>query len=137
LGVKQATSPHYVANDEGEDGMSEYLLEDGHNGSHSAGFLTGLLLGGLVSAGAVLLFAPHSGEETRASIRREGVHLRDRTAQTVDGTVAQVRDRVHEITSGVREKAEELQQDGQDMLYGQKERASTAVKAARDAIQGS
>ncbi len=116
--------------------MSEYQQERGYGGNRSGGFLTGLLLGGLVTAGAVLLFAPHSGEETRASIRREGVELRDRTAKKVEGAVAQVRDKAHEITDGVRDKADELQQDGQDMLDEQKDRASNAVKAAKDAMQG-
>ncbi len=137
VGVNQTTSQEYDTNYKGEDRMGEHAQEHGYNGNRAGGFLAGLLMGGLVGAGAMLLVAPHSGEETRAVIREEGVEVRDRTAKNVEGAVAQVRGKARQITAGVREKAEELQQDGQEMLDEQRERASTVVKAAKEAIQGS
>jgi len=41
--------------------------------------LVGLLIGGLVGAGAMLLFAPRSGRQTRALIYQGRIQLRDRT----------------------------------------------------------
>jgi gas vesicle protein len=38
-------------------------------------FVSGLLLGALIGAGLVLLFAPQSGEETRRIIRRKAKKL--------------------------------------------------------------
>lgn len=47
-------------------------------------FATGTLLGAVVGAGAALLFAPQTGEETRRDIARQGRRLRSRTADAWD-----------------------------------------------------
>lgn len=41
------------------------------NGARAQGFGVGLLIGALVGAGAALLLAPASGDETRKRLRRE------------------------------------------------------------------
>ena len=41
--------------------------------------LIGLLVGGLAGAGAMLLLAPQSGEQTRTEIREKSLQLRDQT----------------------------------------------------------
>ncbi len=41
------------------------------NGARAQGFGVGLLIGALVGAGAALLLAPTSGNETRKRLRRE------------------------------------------------------------------
>ena len=41
-------------------------------------FLVGFVVGGLTGAAVSLLFAPQSGEETRAILRDKAVELRDR-----------------------------------------------------------
>lgn len=117
--------------------MGEHEQELCYHGNQAGAFLSGLLLGGLLGVGAMLLMAPHSGEETRAAIRHEGVELRDRTTKNVEGAVAQVRGKARQIKAGARKKARKLQRDGQDMLDEQMERASTVVQAAKEAIQGS
>jgi gas vesicle protein len=117
--------------------MDDQTQGHGYCVGSAMGFFAGLLLGGVVGAGAMLLLAPHSGEETRAAIRQEGVEQRDRMAKNVEGAVTQVRGKAREITAGARKKAEELQQDGQEILDEQRERASNVVKAAKEAIQGS
>jgi len=40
-------------------------------------FLVGFIVGGLTGAVAALLFAPQSGEETRAVIKERSIELRD------------------------------------------------------------
>jgi len=47
-------------------------------------FLVGFVVGGLVGAAVALLFAPQSGEETRAYIRDKSIELKDKAVETVD-----------------------------------------------------
>jgi len=74
--------------------------------------LIGLLIGGLVGATAMLLFAPQSGKRTRGQIQLKIIQLRDRTTDTVKDALAQVRFHTREITAGVQEKAGKLKQLG-------------------------
>jgi soluble cytochrome b562 len=62
--------------------------------------------------------------------------LRDQTTTTVEGAVAQVRTRASQIKADVRDKAEELQQQGQDMLVEQLDRVSAAAETGKKVIQG-
>ncbi len=68
-------------------------------------FMTGLIIGGLVGAGASLLMAPQSGEETRELLRDRGIELRDRA----DEEVRELRKRAEDTLSDMREQVEELQ----------------------------
>lgn len=99
------------------------------NVNYPGSFLAGVLLGGLVGAAATLLLAPQSGEKTRAQIQLKSMELRDQTAEAVEDAVAQTRVKAHQITADVREKAEELQQRGQNILAEQKARVSAVVEA--------
>ncbi|MBE3066888.1 MAG: YtxH domain-containing protein [Chloroflexi bacterium] len=61
-----------------ENNIEEYTY--GINNTKNV--LIGLLIGGLASAAAMLLFAPQSGKRTRAlihQIRQKSIQLRDRT----------------------------------------------------------
>jgi len=100
-------------------------------------FLGGLLLGGLAGAGAMLLLAPQSGKKTRTQIRRKGRDLRVHTADAIEDGVEQVRDKAHQVTTGIHEQAEWLQQRGQDVIDQGKERFSVVVEAGRTAVNGS
>jgi gas vesicle protein len=51
-------------------------------------FLVGFIVGGLTGAVVSLLFAPQSGEETRALIRDKSIELRDRAGQTAEEALA-------------------------------------------------
>ena len=95
--------------------------------NNAGGFFAGLLLGGLARAGAMVLLASQSGKQTRSQIQHKSIELRDQMVGSEEGVVAQARVKAHRITAGVHEKAEELQQRGQDMLEGQRERLSTIV----------
>ncbi len=97
--------------------------------------LIGLLIGGLVGAGAMLLLAPQSGKRTRAQIQLKGIQLRDRTTATVKNALAQARFDTNEITAGVREKAGDLKQLGQDKLVEQMDRVSAALDAGKKAVK--
>jgi gas vesicle protein len=104
---------------------------------HAKSLLTGLVLGGLVGAGTMLLFAPQSGAKTRASVQQGATHLRDQTSETVKETITQVQSKANQIKSEVQEKAEDLQHQGQDLLAKQLDRVSQAAEAGKKAIQTS
>jgi gas vesicle protein len=100
-------------------------------------FLGGLLLGGLVGAGAMLLLAPQSGKKTRTQIRRKGRDLRKQTTKGIEDGVDQVRAKAHQVTTSIHDQAEDLQQRSQDVVDQQKERWSSVVEAGKTAVQGS
>ena len=78
-------------------------------------FLVGFIVGGLTGAVVSLLFAPQSGEETRALIRDKSIELRDRAAETAEealaraeAAAAEARVRAEELAKVARTRAEEL-----------------------------
>jgi gas vesicle protein len=106
-----------------------------HNAKYVWGSLAGLLVGSLAGAGAMLLLAPQSGQETRAEIRQKSIKVRDQTGKTVAGAVAQARGKARLITDDVHEQAGELQQRGQDVLDEQKGHLSKTLKDAGKAVE--
>jgi len=115
-----------VAHDQG----SEY-----QNGSRMGSVLAGLLIGAAAGAAAMLLLAPQSGRDTRKQIREKGIELRDRTTGMVDDAMDQVRSSTSKLTMGGRQKAEELKQQGQELLAEQLDRVSAAAQAGKKAIE--
>ncbi len=78
-------------------------------------FLVGFIVGGLTGAVVSLLFAPQSGEETRALIRDKSIELRDRANETAEealaraeAAAAEARARAEELGKLARARAEEL-----------------------------
>jgi gas vesicle protein len=63
-------------------------------------FLVGFIVGGLSGAVAALLFAPQSGEETRALIKDKSIELRDRAQVTAEEAIA----RAEVVVDDVRER---------------------------------
>lgn len=103
--------------------------------AHSAkSVLKGILVGGVIGAATALLFAPRSGEETRAEIRDKAIGLRDRTTETVKDTVSQAKSRANELKDNVWEKAEELKERGKQTAEEQLDRVSHAVKNGKKKI---
>ena len=94
-----------------------------------------LLIGGLAGAGAMFLLAPRSGKETRVRLQQKSIELRDRTTESVDEAVAQIKFRTREITADVRGKAEELQQQGQELLAKQLEQVAAAAETGKATVR--
>ena len=95
----------------------------------------GLLIGSLVGAATMLLFAPRSGEETRAEIRGKALELRDRTTETVRDTVSQAKSKANELKENVKDKASELKQRGKQTAHEQLERVSQATETGKQRVQ--
>jgi gas vesicle protein len=106
-----------------------------HGNTNIKYFLAGLLAGGFAGTVIMLLLAPQSGKKTRDQIQLKGIELRDQAIETVEGAATQVRQTAQQITGDVREKAEELQQRGHDMLDEQRERLSTFVEGKNKDIE--
>jgi len=100
-------------------------------------FLTGLVIGSLVGAGTMLLFAPQTGKKTRAELQVGAVELRDRTATTLKDTITQVKSKANQIKADVQIKAQDLGHQGQDLLVKQLDHVSHAAEAGKKALQGS
>ncbi len=90
-------------------------------------FLVGFIVGGLTGAVVSLLFAPQSGEETRALIRDKSIELRDQAADTAEqamaraeAAAAEARTRADELAKVARQRADEFAKEakarGQDAL---------------------
>ena len=104
-------------------------------GNGARHILTGILVGGIIGATAMLFLAPRSGEEMRAEVLDKAMELKDRTADTMKDTVSQVKSKAGQLRGGAMDKAQDLKSRGQDLLVEQLERASEAVEAAKKAIQ--
>jgi gas vesicle protein len=105
-------------------------------GNGAKHILTGILVGGLIGATAMLFLAPRSGEEMRAEVRDKATELRDRTAESVKDKVSQVKSKAGDLTGSVRGQAKDLKNMGQDMLVEKLDRAAEALEAAKKAIEG-
>ena len=108
--------------------------EKDSNGGAASSAVAGLVIGGLAGAGAALLFAPQSGKETREQIQQKTIELRDRTAETVEGAVSQVKAKTHQITTNLQGKAEDFQHQSKEVIAEQLDRVSAAAEAGKTAL---
>jgi gas vesicle protein len=115
--------------------MEDNLEKHPYDFNNARNVFIGLLIGGLVGAVGMLLFAPQSGKRTRAQITLKSTQLRDQTTEGVKHALAQVRFNTREITTGVRQKAGHLKQLGQDKLVKQLDRVSAALDTTKTAVE--
>ena len=97
--------------------------------------LTGIVVGGLIGATAMLLLAPRTGEDMRSELKDKAMDLRDRTSETVKDTVSQVVSRAGDLKGGLRGRSQDFKKRGQDVLIEQLDRVSEAVEAAKKVLQ--
>lgn len=104
----------------------------------SSGGLGGFLLGLLVGAGAALLFAPQSGEETRRVIKDRSRQLRDDAQakaeewrEQVEEGYGRARDRLEEGFDAARRGLRDTREGAQDAMDAGK----AAVHSARDELE--
>jgi gas vesicle protein len=118
-----------------ESRMKNYDFEPMETTNTAKHLLTGVLVGGLIGATTMWLFAPRSGEETRNELLDKASDLRDRTSETVKDTVSQVKSKAGSLRGDVKGKAEDLKSIGQDLLVEQLDRAAEALEAAKKAVK--
>src|SRR4026208_1811486 len=108
--------------------MKNYDFETMEATNTAKHVLTGVLVGGLIGATTMWLFAPHSGAEPRKGLLDKASELRDRTTDTVKDTVDTVKDTVSQVKAkagsfrgDAKGKAEDLKSAGQDLVVEQLE----------------
>jgi gas vesicle protein len=86
-------------------------------------FVIGFLIGGITGAVVSLLYAPQSGEQTRAVIKEKAIELRDKTSDTLEDTYRKAEDAATDAVEKAQElirlaetKANEIANQGQTIL---------------------
>jgi gas vesicle protein len=79
-------------------------------------FLVGFVVGGLTGAVVALLFAPQSGEETRALIKDKSIELRDRATTSAEEVIARAEAAASEARARAEELAKEVRERGKSAL---------------------
>lgn len=97
--------------------------------------LTGIVVGGLIGATAMMLLAPRSGEDLRAEIKDKAMDLRERTTESMKDRVSQVVSKAENLKGGLRGRSSDFKQRGQDVLIEQLDRVSEALEAAKKVLQ--
>lgn len=98
-------------------------------------FLVGFIVGGLTGAAVSLLFAPQSGEDTRAIIRDKAIELRERAEETVDEARMraeeaweEAKEKTTEWSNLAKDQAEELRAKGEKSLDEGREKLAESIK---------
>jgi gas vesicle protein len=94
-------------------------------------FLVGFIVGGLTGAVVSLLFAPQSGEETRALIKDKSIELRDKASVSAEQALAKAEAAATEARARADELAKELRERGLTAYEDVKARGKSAVDAVR------
>ena len=94
-------------------------------------FLVGFIVGGLTGAVAALLFAPQSGEETRALIKDKSIELRDKAQVTAEEAYARAEAAAKEARARADELAKEARTRAEQLAGEVRERGKSAIEAVR------
>lgn len=95
-------------------------------------FLVGFIVGGLSGAVVALLFAPQTGEETRAIIKDKSIELRDRAQISAEEAIARAEAAAADARARADDLARQLRERGQVVVEDVRERGRTAVEDARE-----
>ena len=109
-------------------------------------FLVGFIVGGLTGAVVSLLFAPQSGEETRALIKDKSIELRDKAQVSAEEAIAraeaataEARARADDLARQLREKSKEVYTDVRDRSQAAiddvRERGKSVVENVRSKVK--
>jgi len=100
----------------------------------AAGALAGLVVGGLIGAAVMMIYAPQSGAKTRKLLRKKAMALRSQASETAGDAKERAEDaldaaveRAREASDELRDRVENLQKKGQKTLGEQKERVAEMV----------
>ena len=95
-------------------------------------FLVGFIVGGLTGSVVALLFAPQSGEETRAVIRDKSIELRDKAQMSAEEAIARAEAAAAEARARADELAKQLRERGTEVYGTARERSQAVYEDVRD-----
>ena len=98
-------------------------------------FLVGFIVGGLSGAVVALLFAPQTGEETRALIKDKSIELRDKAQITAEEAIARAEAAAADARARADDLARQLRDRGQGVYEDVRERGKSAVDAVRSKVK--
>jgi gas vesicle protein len=104
-----------------------YVIVERNESPGIGSFLIGLALG----AGAALLFAPQSGEETRREIARRARRAQEAAQDLVEDLSGTVADKFHDVRASVEERIEATF----EAVDAKKRQVSNAFEAGRAAAR--
>lgn len=114
--------------------------EDTHHGG--PGFLTGLVMGGLIGATAGLMLAPKSGEQLRAQLRTKSEEVRQQVTQAAEDArqrteilVEDTKTKAESLLEKTKAQAEDLQRRSKEIVTTGKGRVEKTAEAAVEAAQ--
>ncbi len=84
-------------------------------GSSAVPVLVGMLVGGAIGAVAGLLFAPHSGELSRAKILYKAIELKDQSAEAIKKAQLQAKSEANELRNNAGGMVAEIKQRGKEI----------------------
>jgi gas vesicle protein len=113
--------------DDDADYAEPYVIVERHEGAGIGTLLIGLVLG----AGAALLFAPQSGEQTRRGIARRARRAQEAAQGFVEDVSGTVADKFNDVRASVEERIEATL----DAVDDKKRRVSNAFHAGRAAAR--
>jgi gas vesicle protein len=108
-----------------EDDEQVIVIERGGGGSGIGTFL----LGAAIGAGLALLFAPQSGAETRADIKRRARKAKDSAARVAGDVTERVTDTFHDA----RRRVEEQIDSAREAIQAKRDQVRDAMDAGREA----
>ena len=109
-------------------------------------FLVGFIVGGLTGAVVALLFAPQSGEETRAVIKERSIELRDKAAEEAEAAwkraeeaAEEARQKTEELVKQARAQSEELlsqaRHQGEEITLKAREKGKELVDTTKETVK--
>jgi gas vesicle protein len=99
-------------------------------------FLVGFIVGGLSGAVVALLFAPQTGEETRALIKDKSIELRDRAQMSTEEALSRAEAMATDARARADELAKELRERGEGVVQDVRERGKGVVQDVRERGKG-
>jgi gas vesicle protein len=97
-------------------------------------FLVGFIVGGLSGAVVALLFAPQSGDETRALIRDKSIELRDKAQISAEEAIARAEAAAADARARADDLARQLRERGQVVVDDVRESGKSAVESVRSKV---
>ena len=95
-------------------------------------FLVGFIVGGLTGAVVSLLFAPQSGEETRALIKDKSIELRDKAQVSAEEAIARAEAAAAEARARADDLARQLRERSKEVYTDVRDRSQAAIEDVRE-----